>query len=297
MCWRKLWNKVRKLILIIYQFIFIKIVEDRIKLFTEPKFDEEGTLIKDILTEDEKNIRLQRSLNNDILVSNCGVPFIFVINKSDNPCPKYDEKVEFILKHIRKLAINYGATIIYTSTKKKYNIKVLYDYIFHSLFNFDLIHNLNLNDKTSFFIPSGYDRFSILKSSDTQHDLDSDYFEVIKNEEKVKQNNEKEEEIKCEKVSDFIKKIKEKVYKSRTSIVRDNIKQNKIEEEEKIKKIEDYAPEKIRKFDVFKKKTEGEQEKHSLTKEERTQRTREQIMHKLNMKKSKIAEASHNNKK
>jgi len=154
-----------------------------------------------------------------------------------------------------------------------------------------------LNDKTSFFIPSGYDRFSILKSSDTQHDLDSDYFEVIKNEEKVKQNNEKEEEIKCEKVSDFIKKIKEKVYKSRTSIVRDNIKQNKIEEEEKIKKIEDYAPEKIRKFDVFKKKTEGEQEKHSLTKEERTQRTREQIMHKLNMKKSKIAEASHNNKK
>ena len=297
MCWRKLWNKVRKLILIIYQFIFIKIVEDRIKLFTEPKFDEEGTLIKDILTEDEKNIRLQRSLNNDILISNCGVPFIFVINKTDNPCPKYDDKVEFILKHIRKLAINYGATIIYTSTKKKYNIKVLYDYIFHSLYNFDLIHNLNLNDKTSFFIPSGYDRFSILKSSDTQHDLDSDYFDVIKNEEKVKQNNEKEEEIQCEKVSDFIKKIKEKVYKSRTSIVRDNIKQNKIEEEEKIKKIEDYAPEKIRKFDVFKKKTEGEQEKHSLTKEERTQRTREQIMHKLNMKKSKIAEASHNNKK
>jgi len=154
-----------------------------------------------------------------------------------------------------------------------------------------------LNDKTSFFIPSGYDRFSILKSSDTQHDLDSDYYEVIKNEEKVKQNNEKEEEIKCEKVSDFIKKIKEKVYKSRTSIVRDNIKQIKKEEEEKIKKIEDNVPEKINKFDVFKKKPEGEQEKPSLSKEERTKKTREQIMHKLNMKKSKIAESSHNNKK
>ena len=154
-----------------------------------------------------------------------------------------------------------------------------------------------MNDKTSFFIPSGYDRFSILKSSDTQRDLDSDYFEVIKNEEKVKQNNEKEEEIKCEKVSDFIKKIKEKVYRSRTSIVRDNIKQNKKEEEEKIKKIEDNVPEKINKFDVFKKKPEGEQEKPSLSKEERTKKTTQQIIHKLNMKKSKIAESSHNNKK
>ena len=76
-----------------------------------------------------------------------------------------------------------------------------------------MVHCLNLNDKTSYFIPSGYDRFSVLKSSDTQHDLDADYFEVIKNEEKVKNNNEKEEEIECEKVSDFLKKIKDKILK------------------------------------------------------------------------------------
>ena len=289
-------NKVRKLILIFYKFIFIKIVEDRIKLYTEPKFDEEGALIKDILTEDEKNIRLQRGLNNDILITNIGVPFIFVINKSDNPCLKYDDKAEFVLKHIRKIAINYGATIIYTSTKKKYNIKVLYDYIFHSLYNFDLIHSLNLNDKTSFFIPSGYDRFSVLRNSDTQHDLDSDYFEVIKNEERVKENNEKEEIIVCEKVSEFLKKIKERIYKSRGSIIRDDLKQKKKEEEEKIKKIEDNAPEKNNKFDVFTKKTEGKQEKPTISKEERTKKTRENIMHKLYLKKNKNAEASNNKK-
>ena len=42
-----------------------------------------------------------------------------------------------------------------------------------------------MHDKTSYFIPSGYDRFSILKSSDTQHDIDVDYFEMIKDEEKM----------------------------------------------------------------------------------------------------------------
>ena len=194
------------------------------------------------------------------------------------------------------MAINYGATIIYTSTKKKYNIKVLYDYIFHSLYNFDLIHSLNLNDKTSYFIPSGYDRFSVLKNSDTQHDLDSDYYEVIKNEERVEGHNKKEEQCESEKVSEFLKKIKEKIYRSRKSILRDDIKQEKKEKEEKIKKIEDNAPEKVNKFDVFKKKPEGEQEKPTISKEERTKKTREHIMHKLNLKKSKIAEASNNKK-
>ena len=259
-------------------------------MFEEPKFDEEGSLIKDSISEEEKNRRLQIGLNNDILITNCGVPLIFVINKSDNPCPKYEEKAEFILRHVRKLAINYGATIIYTSTKKKFNIKVLYDYIFYTLFNFDLTHRSNMHDKTSYFIPSGYDRFSILKSSDTQHDIDVDYFEMIKDEEKMLNMDQiMEEEIVCEKVSDYLKKIKDRIYKSRKSIIRDDIKfgHKKKEPEEKIKKVEDPIPEKVNKFDVFLKKKEGEQEKPALSKEERAKLTRENIMHKLNLKKSK----------
>ena len=227
-------------------------------------------------------------LNNDILITNCGVPLIFVVNKSDFPCPKYEEKAEFILRHIRKIAINYGATIIYTSTKKKYNIKVLYDYIFYTLYNFDLIHRSNMHDKTSYFIPSGYDRFSILKSNDTLHDIDVDYYEMIKDEEKILANSDKkeEEEVVCDKVSDFLKKIKDRVYKSRKSIIRDDIK-NKKENEENIKKIEDNSSEKVNKFDVFLKKKEGEPEKPNLSKEERAKKTRENIMHKLNIKKNK----------
>ena len=234
---------------------------------------------------------MQIGLNNDILITNCGVPLIFVVNKSDFPCPKYEEKAEFILRHIRKMAINYGATILYTSTKKKYNIKVLYDYIFYTLYNFDLIHRSNVHDKTSYFIPSGYDRFSILKSNDTQHDIDVDYFEMIKDEEKILENSnkkEEEKEIVCDKVSDFLKKIKDRIYKSRNSMIRDNIKLQK-ENAEGIKKIEDNPSEKTNKFDVFLKKKDGEPEKPTLSKEERAKKTRENIMHKLNVKKSKNA--------
>ena len=62
----------------------------------------------------------------------------------------------------------------------------------------------------------------------------------------------------------------------------------------KIKKIEDNAPEKINKFDIFKKKAEAEQKKPILSKEERAQKTRENIRNKLIMKKNKNAEANNN---
>ena len=86
------------------------------------------------------------------------------------------------------MAINYGATIIYTSTKKKLNIQILYDYIFYTLYNFDMIHPTNMRAKNLYFIPSGYDRMSILKSSDNQHDIDNDFSEVIKDEEMLLNN-------------------------------------------------------------------------------------------------------------
>ena len=47
---------------------------------------------------------------------------------------------------------------------------------------------------------------------------------------------------------------------------------------------------------MFRKRPEGEQEKPTLSKEERAKKTRENIMHKLNLKKSKLAEASNNKK-
>ena len=238
------------------------------------------------------------------------MPIIFVINKSDNPSPKYDDKTEFILRHIRKNAINYGATVIYTSTKLNTNITILSDYIFHILFNFDLVHKSNIIDKNSFFIPSGYDRLSVLKSNDSQHDLDYEYTDQIK--EQKEEDIFFEDEIVCEKLTDYLKKIKERVYRSRKSIIRDDIKMGKslvsalgrksLETAPKEQKEKEETPtttpaaEKVNKFQKFMEKRdskigvadtgeEGREEK--LSKEERAKIARENLLNKLKLKKDK----------
>ena len=302
---KKLEKKVRKYSKLnhIFKLLFIYIVEDRIKLYDEPKFDEEGNLIKDSLSEEEKSRKLQISLNNDVLITNCGVPIIFVVNKTDSPFQKYENKSEFILRHARKSAINYGATVVYTSTKSNFNITVLYDYIFHILLNFDLVHKSNLIDKTSFFIPSGYDRLSVLKSNDAQHDLDSEYTDVIKEE---KEEEVIEQEVQCDKLSDFLKKIKDRVYRSRKSMIRDDIKFGKSlvpgfnpemfkkkDENKEIKEEENTNAnaEKVNKFQKFMEKKdanpeEGGEKKETLSKEERAKITKQNLLNKLRLSKA-----------
>ena len=102
--------------------------------------------------EEEEKLKLNMPLKEGVLTTNCGIPIIFVINKSDvvtqsSERKKFEENSEFILHHIRSIAIQYGATIVYTSAKTNSNLSVLYDYICHILFNFDLIHKPNLNEK------------------------------------------------------------------------------------------------------------------------------------------------------
>ena len=97
-------------------------------------------------------------------------------------------------------------------------------------------------------------------------------------------------------MSDFLKNIKDRIYKSRKSIIRDDIKLSRLkkENEEGNKKIEDNSSEKTNKFDVFLIKKEGEPEKPTLSKEERAKKTRENIMHKLNIKNNKNKNSSNN---
>jgi hypothetical protein len=164
-----------------------------------------------------------------------------------------------------------------------------------------LVHKSNLTDKTSYFIPSGYDRLSVLKSNDSQHDLDSEYKDVIK---EVKEEEVTEDEIHCEKLSDFLKKIKERVYRSRKSMIREDIKMGKSlvsqfnsemykkkeENKEKEKKEEAPAAEKVNKFQKFMEKkddkpSEDIEKKDTLSKEERAKITRENLLNKLRMSK------------
>ena len=183
-------------------------------------------------------------------------------------------------------------------------MNVLYDYIFHILLNFDLVHKSNTHEKNSYFIPSGYDRLSVLKSNDTQKDLDYEYSDKIKPE-KEEEPKKEEEEIKCEKLSDYLHNIKNRTFKSRKSMMRDNIKMGKslVDSGHKINKDEPKeqkddksgnAGEKVNKFQKFMDKRDSKQDpdvlgnfENKMSKEERAKLTRENLLNKLRLSKKK----------
>ena len=180
-------------------------------MYEEPQFDEEKKFKKELLSDEQKQIKLELPMKDGVLSTNVGLPIGIIVNKSDivNKTGEknfYEENSEFILKHIRQIAISYGASIFYTSGKANININVLYDYIVHRLFGFDLTHRPNLSEKESFFIPAGYDSLSALRNSDTQNMLNVLYDEkipVVKPKTYVK-----EEEIVCEETNVFLARMK-----------------------------------------------------------------------------------------
>lgn len=98
-----------------------------------------------------------------------------------------------------------GATTLYLSTKTNVNIKTLYEYLLHRLYKFDFSIKPNIIDKESYFIPSGYDSLSLLKSFDIQNNLDQIYSERIGIQKtKVTQ---AEDEVQCEDSQQFFKKF------------------------------------------------------------------------------------------
>jgi hypothetical protein len=151
-------------------------------------------------------------LKEGVLTINCGVPIVFVVNKSDvvtqsSERKKFEENSEFILHHIRSIAIQYGATIIYTSGKTNSNLSILYDYICHILFNFDLIHKPNLIDKEAYYIPAGYDNLALLKSHDEQKKYLNELYE--KKITPIITKTIQEEDIQCEDTNTFFENLKQ----------------------------------------------------------------------------------------
>jgi hypothetical protein len=79
-----------------------------LKLFEEPLLDEEGNLKTDKPTQETINLKLELPLKEGLLRVNIGIPIVFVINKSDvvlQERKRFEEDSEYILKHIRNIAI------------------------------------------------------------------------------------------------------------------------------------------------------------------------------------------------
>ena len=181
--------------------------------------DGDGRPITKQLTKEEEKEKLKAPVKEGVLEVNCGVPIVFVINKSDAVIEhqnkrKIEDDSEFILSHIRLLALKYGATIIYTSGKANINLTVLYDYICHILFNFELTHKPNFIEKEAYLIPGGYDELKSLNSNEEiKKFLEEPYENRIRQENKEREI--LEEDIQCEDSNTFFETLQKKGLKGK----------------------------------------------------------------------------------
>lgn len=204
-------------------------VSNIVKTYEEPQFDEKGNLIKE---KKEENERKESINSTDTIIKevkiNIGIPLIFVVNKSDvtqeNDKKKiFDEKSEFILSHIRQIALDYGAAIIYTSAKTNCNLKILYQYICHIFFNYPLTNKPNLIDKEAFFIPAGADDSSVLEENELflSKAYEKEFEDPTKKKSIVEEN-----DVICEDTNNFLSEIKKMTTKPGSK--NDNININKM---------------------------------------------------------------------
>ena len=283
-------------------------IVEKIKLYEEAQFDGEGDYKKEILTEDQKQIKLELPLKEGVLTTNIGVPISIIVNKSDIVSQTsekhfFEDNSNFILKHIRQIALSYGASIIYVSGRANINLAVLYDYLCHYLFGFDLMHKPNLTEKDSFFIPAGYDSLTALKNSDTQNMLSVLYDERIAAPKEKGYIN--EEEIFCEETNTFLAKLKNEKQKTHNPSgslgnIREPTHRSKASEslfeKEKVKggdslgKFKKFLPKKEEKKKDEEKKEEKKEENKTEKKQNREELltiTRQKMLDKLNLLKKK----------
>ena len=242
---------------------------------------------------------MKSPLKEGVLKYNCGVPIVFVINKSDTEVEYVEKKdleenSEFILSHIRRLALEYGATIIYTSGKTNINLTVLYDYICHVLFNFELAHKPNFIEKEAYFIPAGYDDLKTLNSNEEiKKYLNEPYEKRIKHE--IKETQIIEEDIQCEDTNTFfedLKKMEQDNIDSKNKAVdlkKANIRNEQIDKDKKFKEKREFISKQlkhqqsegreIKDLNVVK-----ENKKDTTAEDEKKKYMREQMLSKLKMK-------------
>jgi len=106
-------------------------------------------------------------LGDGVLTKNLGIPIVIVCNKADaintfeSECEYQDSDFDFIQQHLRRVALSYGATLLYTAPrgndKEHRGIGLLREYIAHRLFGGRFDVKAEVLEKDSVFVPTGYD--------------------------------------------------------------------------------------------------------------------------------------------
>lgn len=116
----------------------------------------------------EADLKMELPLPEGCLKVNLGVPILVIVNKVDlllhgDKKSYLQENFDFIQKHVREYALQYGASVIFTSAKGNRNLNVTYQYILHRLYDFDFPHKPEVIERENLFIPSGFDTPNLIQ--------------------------------------------------------------------------------------------------------------------------------------
>ncbi|KAL4490863.1 hypothetical protein ABPG72_008599 [Tetrahymena utriculariae] len=189
-------------------------VEKQFRDYKEPVLSSDGKLVNksdsQISPEEELELTKLKSsvpLPEGSLTSNLGIPIVIVANKSDLIAQNNDQQSQIILYYLRKYCLQYGASLIFTSSKNLESLQIYYDYMLHTLYGFTNKNKSEIYTIESIFIPSGSDNLNLLKQSN------SNIYEQCNSkpyEEQVKRptsKNQRQEEVVCEDEQEFLKNL------------------------------------------------------------------------------------------
>ena len=119
----------------------------------------------------DEDIRTEMPLGEGVLKVNLGIPVLILCNKIDvihmnsEKAKLIQENLDFIQKHVREYALQYGATVMFTSAKPKesHNLEVFYSYAMNRLYDFDFVSKPQVAEKEALFIPSGFDSLNLIR--------------------------------------------------------------------------------------------------------------------------------------
>ncbi|KAI1889898.1 hypothetical protein AGOR_G00167650 [Albula goreensis] len=139
-----------------------KMVKD-FQEYTEPEEVAQGSPQRRAPSGGAEDEEVVLPLGENVLTHNLGIPVLIVCTKCDavsvleKEHDYREEHFDFIQSHIRRFCLKYGAALIYTSVKEEKNIDLLYKYIVHKMYDFQLTTPALVVEKDAVFIPSGWD--------------------------------------------------------------------------------------------------------------------------------------------
>ncbi|CAH8582184.1 unnamed protein product [Schistosoma intercalatum] len=138
--------------------------------------------------QQQSNKWLKKFITEGVMNKLLPIPIMIVVTKTDmtdileKEFGFTDEKFDYILYHLRKLCLEYGAALIYLSIKEDINTNTLVNYIKHRLFDLPLKSSAMLVDPKAIFIPAGWDslhRLELFKKNLSSNLIDCNYNQII----------------------------------------------------------------------------------------------------------------------